>query len=107
MERNKEFYVEMGKRLREYRKSMGYTQEQTSELLEINENFYGKLERAERYIPVDLIVTLHKKIGVDINYLLTGEMNVQDSVLNLFKDIPESHRGQVIKVFTEVTKLIR
>ena len=105
MERNKEFYVEMGNRLREYRKSMGYTQEQTSELLAINENFYGKLERAERYIPVDLIVELHKKLGIDIQYLLTGEVDMPKNVLNFLKDIPEGRREQAIKAFKEVTKL--
>jgi len=105
MERNKEFYVEMGNRLREYRKSIGYTQEKTSELLEINENFYGKLERAERYIPVDLIVALHQKLGIDIQYLLTGEVDVPRSVSNLLRNIPEHRREQMLKVFAEVAKL--
>jgi Predicted transcriptional regulators len=107
MERNKEFYVEMGNRLRAYRKAMGYTQEQTSELLEINENFYGKLERAERFIPVDLIVVLHKKLGIDIRYLLTGEVDMQGSVSGILNNIPEHYREQVLKAFTEIAKLIQ
>lgn len=105
MERNKAFYVEMGNRLREYRKTMGYTQEKASELLEINENFYGKLERAERYIPVDLIIDLHQKLGIDIQYLLTGEVDVPRSVSVLLQNIPEHRREQVLRVFTEVAKL--
>ena len=40
-----ELYVEIGERLRQQRKKMGMTQEETAELLGISSTYYGEIER--------------------------------------------------------------
>ena len=62
----------IGKRLKTFRKSNGYTQEQFSELLNMSLNFYGKIERGQSRLSIEKLVLLHEKFDIDIDYLLTG-----------------------------------
>ena len=45
--------ADLGKRLRELRKSIGLSQKEMAERLDVSANFYGKIERGESKIPID------------------------------------------------------
>ena len=68
-------YAEMGERLRQRRRQMGMTQEQTAALLGISGTYYGEIERGNRQLSVPRILNIYEKMGLAPTFLLTGEKN--------------------------------
>ena len=66
-----DLYVEIGERLRLQRRKMGLTQEQTAELLGISSTYYGEIERGNRKLSVQRVLTVYEKMGLEPTYLLT------------------------------------
>ena len=69
-----ELSVQIGSRLKEQRKKMGLTQEEAAELLGITTNYYGQVERGERCLSVEKLPLVERGLGLDPDYLLTGEL---------------------------------
>ena len=64
--------VEAGKRIKTMRVAKGYTQEQLSEILGINEDSLGRIERGTRSCSIDLFVMLTQIFDVSLDYLIMG-----------------------------------
>ncbi|MCF2556013.1 helix-turn-helix transcriptional regulator [Fournierella massiliensis] len=64
--------VEFGKRLRELRLSLGLTQEELAEKLNISLNHMSFLERGLRSCSIDLFVELSFFFDVTLDYLILG-----------------------------------
>lgn len=79
----------IGKRLKTFRKSNGYTQEQFSELLNMSLNFYGKIERGQSRLSIEKLVLLHEKFDIDIDYLLTGTPSKNVDYNSVLSDCPK------------------
>ena len=80
---------DIGKRLKTFRKSNGYTQEQFSELLNMSLNFYGKIERGQSRLSIEKLVLLHEKFDIDIDYLLTGTPSKNVDYNSVLSDCPK------------------
>lgn len=63
----------MGKRLQLFRVSKGLTQEQFAEMLGITWKFLGMIERGERSMSINTLMSLHQNCHCDINYILSGD----------------------------------
>lgn len=61
---------QIGKRLRALRKSHKYTQEQIAEKAGINSTYYGRVERGEANISLELLIPLASCLGVTLSELL-------------------------------------
>jgi len=60
----------LGKRLREYRKKAGLTQEELGELSDLNPKYIGEVERAEKTISVDKLVCLATALKIQVRDLV-------------------------------------
>ena len=61
-----------GERIRQLRIQNGLTQEKTSNVLNIDQSYYGRIETGKRGCPVELLVQLSDLFGVSLDYLILG-----------------------------------
>jgi DNA-binding XRE family transcriptional regulator len=61
---------EVGKRLRQIRRHFGYQQDRMAQLIEISKVTYGKNERGLHLPETLTLVSLHKQLGVSVEWLL-------------------------------------
>lgn len=98
---------EIGARLREYRVKLHLTQAQMAEKLEMSLNYYGQIERGKKGLSIDKIILCRDKLGVDLNYLLTGILPLENEFIECFKKCPKGKRiyvVQAIKIICELCK---
>ncbi len=100
-----DLYVEIGERLRLQRRKMGLTQEQTAELLGISSTYYGEIERGNRKLSVQRVLTVYEKMGLEPTYLLTGELLSAKELANLFKDCPREKEAVLEQILRCVSLL--
>jgi transcriptional regulator with XRE-family HTH domain len=62
----------VARNVRRLRLERGYTQEELSELADINRNYTGMIERGERSPTVDMLEKLSKALKIDPVALLTA-----------------------------------
>lgn len=76
---------EMGKRIRQVRMDMGYTQEGFAELLMISREFMGKVERGARTPSLELLFEFRQKTGIILDYIIYGEESSRNEELDYIK----------------------
>ena|SRR4030065_1184715 len=64
---------ELGARIRELRKSAGFTQEELGEKADLNYKFIGELERGQVNVSLDSIVRIAEALGVKTGDLFSAE----------------------------------
>ena len=68
----------VGSRIRECRKEMGYSQETLAAMLYMKKTTICKYEKDEHDIPSSVIVELARALHTTPNYLLMGDVEVDD-----------------------------
>ncbi|MBU5673934.1 helix-turn-helix domain-containing protein [Paenibacillus brevis] len=71
-------YDALGKRLREERHKMNWTQEKLAEKVEVSDAYIGQIERGERSLSLDTLVKLANQLGVTVDYLLHDSIAISD-----------------------------
>ena len=66
---------DMGKRICERRRSLGYTQEQVAELMDVSIQMVSNLERGNKAIKIENLLKISKILMVSTDYLLTGQQS--------------------------------
>ncbi|WP_078500307.1 helix-turn-helix domain-containing protein [Wenjunlia vitaminophila] len=61
-----------GRRVREYRLSVGLSQEELAEAAGIHRTYVSSLERGQRNVSLDNIIALARALKVDAAHLLEG-----------------------------------
>lgn len=61
--------IQFGKKLREERQKRGLSQEKLAELAEVNRNYIGIIERAEKSVTLRNIVKIAKALKMRVNDL--------------------------------------
>lgn len=102
-----ELFVEIGERLRQQRKKMGMTQEEIAELLGISPTYYGEIERGNRKLSVQRVLTVYEKMGLEPTYLLTGEKLSNKVLIEIFKDCPKEKEPVLEQVLRYLTLLYK
>ncbi len=85
-----------GKRIQDMRNSIGLTQDQLAEKLNIATSTLGNIERGSKGISIDLAVEFCVVLDVSLDYLILGERNKYLSMKEII------HR--VIALLTEMLK---
>lgn len=65
-------------RLKFERKKRGMTQSEFAEILDMTQANYSQIENAVNGLTVDKLAILKKKLGIDLNYLITGSYDRLD-----------------------------
>lgn len=97
----------LGKRIREERKKSNLTQEQLAELINVSTTYVGFIERGERSITLDKLVSIATALGISVDYLLrdsvTSDASAQEKLLlKLFSSANSQQKDFIL----EMTKLI-
>ena len=81
-------YKRLGTRIREERKRLNLTQAQLAEDIDISDTYMGAIERGERSLTLDTLVSLVNRLGVTVDYLLADFVSDSDSnIMEQFKQI--------------------
>lgn len=70
---------EIGKRISERRKVLGYTQEQVAEMMDVSVQMISNLERGNKAIKIDNLLKISSILGVSTDYILKGVTTDGDS----------------------------
>lgn len=94
-------FEKLGKRVREERLKLRLTQEELSEKVGISSNFLGQIERGDRKLSVDTLVSLANALEVSVNYLLSDSLEFSaDSVVketvHLLAQMPHKRKAFVL-----------
>ena len=63
-------YQALGSKIKGRRQTLGLTQEQVSEKLDLSESFYSRIERGERIISVETLIKIANYFSLSLDYLL-------------------------------------
>ena len=74
-------YKKLGERIREERLRLNLTQEHLSEEIGISTAYLGQIERGERNITLDKLITLTNRLGVTVDFLLNDYVTVANEDL--------------------------
>ena len=92
---------EIGERVYSLRKKKGISQETLGGFIDCGKNTVSKIERGELLgLSIKHLIDIANYFNVDVNYLLTGESDINIEIKKIFSSIPEKNR-QIIKVFLE------
>ncbi len=105
----KEANIQVGKRLRESRISLGRTQAEIAVALGVSEEHYRKYESGATGLSADKLLILYHKYGIDPTYLITGsclknEFDVDYFMANCNK---EQKNQFVDRVFAYMLQMIK
>lgn len=104
MERDKkELNVEIGKRLREVRDNLGYTQSKFAEILGVGEEHYRKIELGSSGLTVEKVWLLHDQLKIDATYLIAGEKKNAD-IDYLLTNCDSVERNKILHRMFEYTE---
>jgi len=84
----------IGKRIQCRRKQMGYTQEQLAEKMNVSIQMVSNLERGNKAIRIDNLITLSQILKVSTDYILTGKGTAEELMSSIAK-LPERSRKMV------------
>lgn len=84
-------YTKIGERIRQVRKTRGWSQEKLAKKCGISLNFMGKIERGTRKMSMDTFARLCMALETDADALLWGIAQPSESVIqNMWKQV-KSH----------------
>ena len=67
--------IQMSSRIKSRRKSLGYTQEEMAEKLELSHSHYSKIENAISSPSLDTLINISKILGISLDNIVFGEKN--------------------------------
>lgn len=95
------------KRIRDLREDSDKNQFEVAEELSMHLTQYGRYERGERELPLNIAVQLAKYYNVSIDYIagISSGMNVADTslspreceLISIFRALDEFEKGQVVE----------
>lgn len=100
-------YVRLGSRIREERLKLRLTQEKLAEDIGISDSYMGQIERGERSLALDTLVTLANRLGVTVDYLLSDSVKVNDEgLLNEWLQIMDGRTSKEKRMALDVIKVM-
>lgn len=89
-----------GERLRNRRSTVGLTQEFVAEQAGITLRFYQMLERGEKSVSLDTLISLSRTLTISTDYLLFGEFscNLEDPLVEVLNGLPALQREDALKI---------
>lgn len=102
-------YEMLGRRLKEERKRLQYTQEELAELIDVTPAFIGHIERADRSLSLETLVKLCNELDVTIDYLLTDTLYTKDDdviaeIQVMLKDKTRREKAAILDIMRAVAR---
>lgn len=99
--------ITLGKRLREERIHCNMTQEQVAEYINVSTTYIGLIERGERSVTLEKLISLAECFHVTVDYLLTDSLPPTDSaqdkmLLSLWHSANTQQRSMILSLMQSV-----
>ncbi len=65
--------IEIGARIKAYRKSMGISQEKLAEMINVSPHYIYEIERGTKTMSLETFVTLSEALNLSTDYILFGD----------------------------------
>ena len=72
----------LGRRIREERLKLKLTQEQLAEDVDLSSAYIGQVERGERSLTLERLISVVNRLGVSVDYLLSDSVQPEDDNLH-------------------------
>lgn len=104
-------YTQLGKKLRQERKRLHYTQEQVAEAIGVTPAFVGHIERGQRSLSLDTLIRMCNFYGVTIDYLLAdilppGKDEITEWFATVIKDKTDDEKAAIVDILNAVFRNI-
>lgn len=104
-------YSHVGRRLKEERTRLHYTQEQVAEVVGISPAFVGHIERGERSMSLDTLIRFCNFYEVTIDYLMTDVLSldrkgIAEQVESLLEGKTQAQQAAILDVMKAVVRHI-
>ena len=83
-------------RLRKFRESQGWTQEQFAEKMGMSPQGYKMVERGTNNVSVSFLRKLHDRIGISSDYILYGESGDMEMLWDSVKQCEDSDKMEML-----------
>lgn len=101
-------YKLIGLRIKEKRKSCGYTQEELAEALGISATYLSRIENGRRNLSLDLLVDLCRELKVGIDSIIFGADDMFiGTYAAVFEDIFENCNKYEIHMIIELAEALK
>ena len=94
-------YKKIGERLRKLRKYMGLTQEQVAEILSVGRDAILRIEKGERKIDLQELISFSKLYNISMDELTTEEHTINSSDVAFargFNELSEKDKKEIISL---------
>ncbi len=101
--------VEMGKRIYEKRKALGYTQEKVANKVEIGTTHFGQIERGENKCSLRVITNIAMVLKADLDALVRGvdEYNADVALTQIVNKVPRAKREKFVEMCDSMAELLK
>ena len=98
-----------GERLRNRRNVLGFTQEFVSDQAGITLRFYQMLERGEKSVSLDTLISLSRALTISTDYLLFGDLsyNLESPLVEILNGLPQPQREDALKILQLYSKAFK
>lgn len=98
-----------GERLRNRRNELGMTQEFVSDKAGITLRFYQMLERGEKSVSLDTLISLSRALTISTDYLLFGNLsyNLENPLVEILNGLPQPQREDALKILQLYSKAFK
>lgn len=95
-----------GERLRSRRTELGLTQERVAEATGITLRFYQMLERGEKSVSVDTLLSLSRTLNISVDHLLLGKSShtLAGPIADIIASLDSSQRADAAKILQLYSK---
>ena len=98
-----------GERLRNRRNVLGFTQEFVSDKAGITLRFYQMLERGEKSVSLDTLISLSRALTISTDYFLFGDLsyNLESPLVEILNGLPQPQREDALKILQLYSKAFK
>lgn len=108
VQKRKEANIHVGKRLREARRNLGYTQAEIATVFGVSEEHYRKYESGATGLSAEKLFILYHEYGIDPTYLVTGTCMKEFDVDYYIANCNKKQKNDFIdRVFAYLTRAIK
>ena len=107
MNENDKRLLEIGKRITDRRKSLGWTQEELADRGDLTPQFVSYAESGKRAMRPENLLKLSSTLGVSADFLLSGDIIDKDMLLmsDKLRRLTPEHRNIIEKIIDECLEL--
>lgn len=101
---NSKLALEIGTRIAQRRKQLGFTQEQAAERADLTQQFFASVEIGAKNIRAESVIKVCRALNISADYLLTGTVSEIDCerIVQLMKTLDAAQFVQIESIITEI-----